>query len=123
MGAPLRFVSKFGDFDGEVVAFQPQSVLAFRWGSDTIRLEVAPDGEGSVLTLIDSFAELGKAARDAAGWHECLDALGLHLGGTKQWWAPGERWRELNGTYVERFGPEAATIGPPEDWEEKVLAR
>ena len=113
VGAPLRFVSQGGDFDGEVLAFEPPSALEFRWGTDTIRLEVAADGQGSVLTLLDTFDELGKAARDAAGWHECLDALEQALAGNQPSWAPGERWQAVHPGYVERFGPQAATIGPP----------
>ena len=119
VGAPLRFVSAFGDFEGEVMAFEPPSLLEFRWGTDTIRLEVAPEGRGSVLTLIDTFDELGKAARDAAGWHECLDALEHAVVGTRPAWAPGDRWQAVHDTYVDRFGPEAATIGPPPGREEK----
>jgi uncharacterized protein YndB with AHSA1/START domain len=122
VGGHLRFVSEFGDFDGEVLAFQPPSLLEFRWGTDTIRLEVAGDAQGSVLTLIDTIDELGKAARDAAGWHECLDRLEYALAGTAPSWAPGERWQAVHGTYVERFGPEAATIGPPQEWVEKQRA-
>jgi uncharacterized protein YndB with AHSA1/START domain len=115
VGAPLRFVSQGGDFEGEVLAFEPPSMLEFRWGTDTIRLEVAPDGGmGTVLTLLDTFEKQGKAARDAAGWHECLDNLEQALAGAKPSWAPGERWKAVHPKYVERFGPEAATIGPPQ---------
>jgi uncharacterized protein YndB with AHSA1/START domain len=115
VGAPLRFISQYGDFDGEVLAYQPPSLLEFRWGTDIIRLEVAPESQGSILTLLDTFAEQGKAARDAAGWHVCLDALEQHLAGEKPSWAPGERWQAVHGRYVERFGPEGATIGPPKE--------
>jgi hypothetical protein len=114
VGAPLTFASDYGDFVGEVQAFEPPSLLEFRWGTDTIRLEVAPDGPGSVLTLTDTFAEQGKAARDAAGWHVCLDRLEEELDGTTPSWKSGERWQAVHPTYVERFGPDAATIGPPD---------
>ncbi len=57
VGAPLRFVSELGDFEGTVLAVEPPSLLEFRWGVDTIRLEVAAADEGSVLTLIDTFDE------------------------------------------------------------------
>ena len=67
-GAPLRFESDGGDgFEGEVVAFDPPSMLEIMWGTDRLRIEVRPDGNGAVLTLIDTFVELGKAARDGAG--------------------------------------------------------
>ena len=48
-----------------------------------------------------------------AGWHACLDALEEALAGRKPAWAPGERWQAVHGSYVQRIGPEAATIGPP----------
>jgi uncharacterized protein YndB with AHSA1/START domain len=111
VGAPLKFVSGYGDFDGEVLAFEPPRLLEFSWGTDTIRLEVSPHGDGSVLTLLDTFDEQGKAARDAAGWHVCLDALERELDGLS---TPGEGWQTLNAAYVADFGPEASTIGPPE---------
>jgi hypothetical protein len=79
---------------------------------------VQPDGAGTVLTLVDTFAELGKTARDASGWHECLDRLVCALEGTEPpgW---GQPWADLNAIYTERFGPDASTIGPPPGWEPK----
>jgi uncharacterized protein YndB with AHSA1/START domain len=112
-GAPLRFVTPGNDgFEGEMVVFDPPSVMELLWGTDRLRIEVVPDGTGTVLTLIDTFAELGKAARDGAGWHECLDRLRCHLTGTAPP-EPGAVWRDVHPRYVERFGPEAATVGPP----------
>jgi uncharacterized protein YndB with AHSA1/START domain len=116
VGAPLRFEHEGGDpFEGEVLAVDPPSVLEFGWGTDTIRLEIAPDGDGCTLTLLDTFDELGKAARDAAGWHTCLDALERHLAGDPSARAAHETWSEVHPGYVEDLGPEAATIGPPKE--------
>jgi uncharacterized protein YndB with AHSA1/START domain len=115
-GEALRFEHATvpeASFDGEVLAFEPPTLLEFRWGTDVIRLEVAPDGAGTRLTLIDTLDTLGKAARDGAGWHVCLDRLEHSLGGAEPHWSSGERWREVHPSYVERFGPEAAAIGPP----------
>ena len=117
VGAPLRFEHAAvpeGGFDGEVLAVEPQSLLEFRWGTDVIRLEMEPDGDGTRLTLLDTIDELGKAARDAAGWHVCLDHLEHHLDGTTPDWTGSDRWRAIHPGYVEQLGPEAATIGPPE---------
>ena len=116
VGGPLVFSSPEGrgpDFDGEVLAYQPQSLVEFRWGTDVIRLELAARADGCTLTLLDTFDEVGKAARDAAGWHECLDRLAddLDKGGLS--FQPGQRWAEVHPRYVEAFGPEAAAIGPP----------
>lgn len=115
VGGRLVFSSPQGrgpDFDGEVRACDPPSVLEFTWGTDLLRLELAPTPGGCTLTLLDTFSERGKAARDAAGWDECVDRLVRHLDGA----APrpaGERWAQAHPGYVAAFGPEAATIGPP----------
>jgi uncharacterized protein YndB with AHSA1/START domain len=100
-------------FDGEVLVYEPPRLLEFRWGTDTIRFEVAPHGSGSVLTLIDTIDDLGKAARDGAGWHVCLDALQSALEGTKPD-ATSDAWQRVHDEYIKKFGPEASTIGPPE---------
>ena len=116
-GAPLRFVTEGGDsFEGEMVVFEPEAVVELMWGTDRLRIEVRPDGDGTVLTLVDTFSELGKAARDAAGWHECLERLVADLAGTKvPGW--GETWKAVHPLYVERFGPDASTIGPPKGYD------
>ena len=118
-GAPLKFESRDGEapeFDGEVLACQPPSLLEFRWGPDVLRFEIVPNAEpatGCTFRLSDVFGELGKAARDAAGWHTCIDFLAHDLTGTEAPWTSGERWGEVHPGYVERFGPDAATLGPP----------
>ena len=91
-----------------------RSVLEFMWGDDTLRFELQPDGDGTVLTFTDTFDEYGKAARDGAGWHACLDMLGYALDGTTPAGDNGPNWREVHAGYIEQFGPEASTIGPPE---------
>jgi uncharacterized protein YndB with AHSA1/START domain len=118
-GAPLKFESpdgEFAAFDGEVLACEPPSLLEFRWGPDVIRFEIVPNTEpatGCTFRLFDVFGELGKAARDAAGWHTCIDFLEHHLNGSASPLTSGERWSEVHPGYVERFGPAAATLGPP----------
>jgi hypothetical protein len=61
--------------------------------------------------------EYGKLARDGAGWHVCLEQLARALDGGAIAPPDPDHWRELNARYAERLGPEAATIGPPEEWE------
>ena len=123
-GATLTF--RFADVDlppmtGTMVTFDPPSTMEFTWGEDVVRFELAPgDGAGTVLTLIVTMAEIGKAARDAAGWHVCLDNLAVDVaGGGVESAGHGDRWRPLNDAYAERFGPEAATVGPPKEWVDK----
>lgn len=115
-GATLRFTTDFEsvpEFTGTVLAVEPERLLEFTWGEDTLRFEIEPTDDGCILTLRDSIAELGKAARDGAGWHVCLDQLADSLAGA----APGdpgnERWAAVHPDYVAAFGPEAARVGPP----------
>ncbi len=115
-GATLRFEFEDHDgmdTDGEMLVYDPPSTLEYRWGEEILHFDLRPDGEGCVLTFVDTFAELGKAARDGAGWHACLDVLEHHLAGEKPPWTPQEHWADVHPGYVARFGPEAATIGPP----------
>ena len=115
-GAPLRFVSDDmpeANFDGELLVYDPPRTLEMRWGEDLLRFELAADGDGTILTLINTFAERGTAARTAAGWHTCLDTLAYALAGQDPPWTGEERWRTVHPSYVSHFGPEAATIGPP----------
>lgn len=117
-GAKLRFEFPYDEapgMDGEMIACDPPALLEFRWGDETLRFELRPDGDGTILTLVDTFDELGKVARDAAGWHACLDILGYELAGETPPWRPEQRWSDIHPGYVERFPAEAATIGPP-DW-------
>ena len=114
-GASLRFVFRAGegpDFFGSMVEFSPMSAMELAWeGDESLRLEVSAFESGCVLTLINRFDEIGKAARDAAGWHACLDALEAFLSGSSV--DAGAVWLDVHAGYVSRFGPEAATIGPP----------
>ncbi len=121
-GAPLRFSFRDAEaepFVGEMLAFVPPTLMELRWADDVIRfdLEPEPDGAGCVLHLTVTFPEHGKAARDAAGWHVCLEQLEAESGGTVVPWQAPDRWRVVYRAYVERFGPEASTIGPPAEWE------
>jgi uncharacterized protein YndB with AHSA1/START domain len=118
-GAKLRFVTSQDPpdgFDGEMVVFDPPRTMELLWGADRLRFELEAIGAGTRMTFTDTFAELGKAARDGAGWHECLQRLADELEGT----TPSEwsvTWRAVHPRYVDRLGPEAATIGPPEGWD------
>jgi uncharacterized protein YndB with AHSA1/START domain len=116
-GAPLHFTFPGGQapsFDGEVLVYEPPSVFEFRWGTDVIRLEVHSAERGSTLTLLDTLDERGKAARDAAGWHTCLDALAAALEGHPAARQAMNTWKDVHSHYVRAFGPEGARIGPPQ---------
>ena len=108
VGGELTFLSDVegvGDFSGEVLAYDPPHLLSFSWGGDVIVLIVDPDGEGCVLTLTDTFSELGKAARDATGWHACLDKLAFALAGEQAPWDDVTQWKTMNPRYQAKLGP------------------
>ena len=102
LGATLRFSFENGmEMEGEVTECEPPRRLAFSWGEDHLRFELEPDGDGTLLRLTDVFAEADKAARDAAGWHVCLDRLaGATIG----------EWRTLYDEYERRGLPTGAEI-------------
>jgi len=119
-GAALRFSFRevpVPPMDGRLIAIEPVRLLEFVWGDETLRFELRPHESGTTLAFSATFAELGKAARDAAGWHVCLDELGYCLGGSPAPWPSDERWRLVHPRYAAEFGPDAAAIGPPAEWE------
>jgi uncharacterized protein YndB with AHSA1/START domain len=86
---------------GEVLEVDAPSVLAFSWGEETLRFELAPEDGGTHLVLIDELPA-SAAARNAAGWDTCLDRLaGLE---------PGE-WQPRFDAYAAAFEP---ALGPQE---------
>ena len=118
-GAPLQFEFENGEgptIEGEMLIYEPPWRLEFRWGVELLRFDLAPSssGEETVLTFVNTFDDLGKAARDAAGWHARLDVFEYEVAGEKPPWNPQERWGEVHPRYVDAFGPEATTIGPPD---------
>lgn len=114
-GAPLtfRFEEGMEPMQGEMVEFDPPRCMALMWGGDLLRLELRSVADGTELLLTDTLEELGKAARDAAGWHECLERLRHAVAGEPVPFALGDVWKDVHPTYQERFGPEASTLGPP----------
>jgi uncharacterized protein YndB with AHSA1/START domain len=119
-GAALRFRFEHVQIDpmhGEMLAFDAPSLLEFTWGGDRLRFELAPDGNGMAMRFEVELDVLGKATRDGAGWHQCLDSLELELAGDPARPDDADRWRALRDTYAERFGPDASTLGPAPELE------
>jgi uncharacterized protein YndB with AHSA1/START domain len=116
-GAPLQFVFD-GDVEhaihGELVVFDPPSALEYRWGTERLIFTLADDGRGGTrLTFVNTFDDLGKGARDAAGWHVCLESLELDVADEPPMSDSRARWTAVHERYRTAFGPEASTIGPP----------
>src|SRR5207248_3341187 len=63
-GARLRFTfprSEAEPMEGVMRAFDPMSLLELQWGPDIVRIELEPVSEGTLLTLLDTLEERGKA--------------------------------------------------------------
>ena len=129
-GAPMRITFPDeavveGASDGEVLEVDPPKVYMFRWKLDVLRFELIPDGDGCRLVFTHTLgggwaARLG-AARNAAGWDTCLDAMIARLDGTtapehEGWLAPIER-------YVDAFGLGFGTVRRVGDGFELHFAR
>ena len=103
---------------GEVTEFDPPRVFAFTWGppghEDHLRFELEPvDGEtGCTLRLTVALGTRDKAARDAAGWHVCLDRLERLVAGEDGPAVTGASgdWRELYEEYQRRGAPAGRQI-------------
>ncbi|MEA3055738.1 MAG: hypothetical protein QOD30_1170, partial [Actinomycetota bacterium] len=110
IGAPLRF--PFDDnvadaFTGEVTEWEPSRVFGFTWNHDQLRIELTPDGDGTLLVFTHQVYDASIAARTGAGWHTCLANLGAHLGGPP---AVDDLWRATYPDYLERMGPPPARM-------------
>lgn len=93
---------------GTVLAVDEPKLLSYTWGDEeTLRFELCPDGSGTRLILSDQL-DPRWAARNAAGWDECLNRLaGLS--------AQPDTWQERFAAYSAAFEPQVGPQeGPPE---------
>jgi uncharacterized protein YndB with AHSA1/START domain len=88
---------------GEVVTFEPPRLFAWTWPDDDhpnsqIRCELAPDGDGCVLTFTQSGLGTKHLTGIGAGWHVFLDGLAGAADGVR---TPGsiEREKALRPSY------------------------
>ena len=79
----------------QITDYVEKEVLEFNWGNDTVRFELSPTDNGSVLLLAESIGELtAHTPKDLAGWHICLDLLSDLLNGTIHEEYPMEEWEK-----------------------------
>ena len=102
--------------DGTVLTVDPPRLLEYTRGDERLRFELTPQGPGTALVFTARFADLGRAARDGAGRHVCLELLGSDLTGEPAAWPADARWRQVIGAYQAAFGPAASVEGPPQEW-------
>jgi uncharacterized protein YndB with AHSA1/START domain len=121
VGSPLLFVFP-GDAGvedpstGEVLLSDKPTRLAFSWEDEEIRIELQSLGENASrigFTNVMPADSTPAAARTAAGWHVCLDALEEHLNTgerTPPSNSPTPRFRELYEAYLSDGVPGGAPI-------------
>ena len=120
-GAPLKFVSEQMNetYEGEMLVFEPHVGDGAAVGAD----QQAPRRGAEPTATPPS----SPSSRRSASWAR---PPATARAGTSAWsgsrptspagsdlpgW--GEVWKEIHPVYVEHFGPEASTIGPPEGWD------
>jgi uncharacterized protein YndB with AHSA1/START domain len=89
---------------GEVLRFEPPSMLEWEWGGERFSFHLEPDGDATRLTFLHVFARRDHGADYASGWDFHLDRLQAHLEGRSVPEADHERLVALNDRYAERFG-------------------
>jgi uncharacterized protein YndB with AHSA1/START domain len=103
--------------EGEVTDLDRPRLFAFFWGPDHLRFELEPTAADQCLLRFTVVLDTrDKAARDAAGWHVCLDRLTQHVdGGSTR--APGaeltDEWVGHYEEYQRRGLPADAPLPEP----------
>ncbi|MEU8137822.1 SRPBCC family protein [Streptodolium elevatio] len=107
------------DSVGRVLALDPPRHLSFVWDADELHFDLEPAGSGGTrFTLTNVLAEDDTAARNAAGWQVCLDALdaaanGEHRDGPHA--GPTGDWKGYYDAYVAQGVPSGAHIPGVDD--------
>jgi uncharacterized protein YndB with AHSA1/START domain len=98
---------------GSVTELDPPRRFSFLWGEDHLHFELEPadGGQACVLRFSVELDSREKAARDGAGWHQCLDGLERVLDGegSSRPHDP-DAWRGYYEEYERRGFPTGAEI-------------
>jgi uncharacterized protein YndB with AHSA1/START domain len=114
VGAAITFPFPSGVIDmtltGTVLAVEEPSLLSYTWGDgEVLRFELRPEGAGTRLVLTDQLPP-GWAARNAAGWEDCLDRLAGLPADPGAW---QRRFTAFAAAFEPSLGPQE---GPPADF-------
>ena len=98
-------------FTGRVLVWDPPTVFSFTWGGEVLRFELHAEGEGTRLVFTQMLSHRSAAARNGAGWHECLRSLDAALGEpSPEEGGDGDGWAGYRA-FVDAMGPEPGTVG------------
>ncbi|MEY9971112.1 hypothetical protein ABH966_001478 [Lysinibacillus sp. RC46] len=76
--------------------------MKFDWGKDTVRFELSPTDNGSILVLLETIGGLtDHTPKDLAGWHICLNLFSDLLNGTVHEKFPMEEWQKWFAEYKQ----------------------
>jgi uncharacterized protein YndB with AHSA1/START domain len=99
--------------DGEFREVDPLRRLVFTWGDDELTFELSEREPGAACRLAFTVVLDGeeKAARDSAGWEECLDMLSETVAGGVPARPTGrERWEAYYEEYKRQGVPASAPL-------------
>ncbi|HUN38401.1 MAG TPA: SRPBCC domain-containing protein [Trebonia sp.] len=95
---------------GTVLAVDELRLLSYTWGeNEVLRFELHPEGDGTRLVLSDEL-QASWAARNAAGWEDCLDRLAGLPVEADAW---QRRFAVYSAAFESQIGPQE---GPPADY-------
>jgi uncharacterized protein YndB with AHSA1/START domain len=115
-GSPIAFRFAQGAYPplrGSVLDVQPERRLSFTWGDDVLTFELQSQKNGAACRLSFSVVldSADKAARDGAGWEQCLDSLELVVDGTRpEHPLPTDAWRAYYEEYRRLGLPATAPL-------------
>jgi uncharacterized protein YndB with AHSA1/START domain len=114
-GARLTFSFEgeaFPPSQGAITDYEPPRLFAFDWDTESIRFELEPDGDGTLLRFTHLMTARDQAARDAAGWHVCLDRMEERLRGADTD-APGTEQTDEHKTLYAEYERRGLPTGAP----------
>lgn len=127
VGEPIAFRfagDAYPPMTGQFTEVDPPRRLAFTWGDDVLAFELSAAGPAEApgsapacrLSFTVALDDAAKAARDGAGWDQCLDMLAVVAGGgAPPRPAHSADWEDYYAQYKARGFPASAEIlAPPE---------